>query len=118
MIDENRSTIKSDSHSILETKLTTEDGLGVRYCMLAFGQSPDGMLINCMYVLFKMDFELAKEKKTFFGNIKRKVLSTIEHLKEIFGISSPESSTDFFRIKALRGLQNEGHIEKINFVDS
>lgn len=119
MIAENRSNIKSESHSILENKFMTDDGSGVRYCILAFGKSPDGMLINCMYVLYKMDFVLgkAKEKKSMFGDLKRWITTKFELVKTS-GLERCESFRNFFRIKALRGLQKEGLIDEINFVDS
>lgn len=120
MIDRNRSNIKSDSHSILENKFMTDDGSGVRYFMLAFGKSPDGMLINCMYVLYKMDFVLgkAKEKKSNLRDLKKWITTKFEHLLETCGLERYDSYRNFFRMKALRGLQKEGLIEEINFVDS
>lgn len=118
MIAGNRSNIKSESHSILENKFMTDDGSGVRYCILAFGKSPDGMLINCMYVLYKMDFVLgkAKEKKSMFGSIKRWITFKYELVKT--GLERYESFRNFFRTKALQGLYKEGLIDEINFVDS
>lgn len=120
MIDRNRSILKSDSHSILETKFMTVDGSGVRYCMLAFGRSPDGMLINCMYVLYKMDFVSgkAKERKSILGDMKKWFTTKFEQFLETFGLERHESFRNFFRMKALRGLQKEGLIDEINFVDS
>lgn len=119
MIAGNRSNIKSESHSILENKFMTDDGSGFRYCILAFGKSPDGMLINCMYVLYKMDFVLgkAKGKKSMFGYLKRWITSKYELVKTS-GLERYESFRNFFRTKALQGLHKEGLIDEINFVDS
>lgn len=114
IIDENRGKITSNSHSILENKFKTDDELGFRYCVLAFGQSPDGKLINCMYLLYKMDFVLAraKEQQSMLGYLRRWFSTKVDKLYEI-----NESLNNFLRIKALRGLQKEGLIEEINFVD-
>lgn len=96
MIVGNRSNIKFESYLILENKFMIDDGLGVRYCILVFGKFLDGMLINCMYVLYKMDFVLGKvkEKKLMYGYLKRWIIFKYELVK--IRLERYESFRNFF----------------------
>lgn len=117
MIDKSWNEIKSSDHIILENKFTTSDNSGVRYYMIAFSQSPDGMFIDCTYVSYKMDFQRAN-KLSMFEHFKEWFASNAKQLKETCEFEIKKGFTSFLRMKALQRLMSDGHIKKIKFIDS
>lgn len=92
--------------------------------MIAFGRSPDQKFVDCMYVLYKMDFKVAKQRivtekehSWFWGLIKYKT-DDVEIRDRALGSKSIQTMQNFFRIKALEGFYKEGLIESINYVNS
>ncbi|XP_052691806.1 uncharacterized protein LOC128169766 [Crassostrea angulata] len=96
---------------------------GARYGMMAFGKSADGKEIDCMYILYKMDFKVAP-----------KVTVTTKHTSILFSLfewSIPEEKTEprflghqsrkrfqnYFRLKALEGFCSEGVIDRVSYVN-
>lgn len=91
--------------------------------MIAFGKSKDGKEIDCMYILYKMDFRLApkeivttKKHSLLFGLINWNTISK-ETEESCLDFKMVEDLQNFFRLKALKGFYNEGLIDKINYDD-
>lgn len=111
-------------YKIVEWKFTQSADSGARYGMMAFGKSPDGQYVDCMYVLYKMDFKVSP--KVIVTKKKHSVLwglfswTDIEVHKEErnLGTKSIKAMQNFFRMKALEGFYKEGLIEAISYVDS
>ena len=108
----------------MEFKYNKKDNSGARYGMVAFGKSEDKKSIDCMYVLYKMDFKIApqeivtiKDHSILWGLIKWQTTETklVEHT---LGVKSIKLLQNFFRLKALQGFYKEGLIETINYVPS
>ncbi|CAG2189708.1 unnamed protein product [Mytilus edulis] len=59
-------------YKILEYKFNTGKDSGAKYGLIAFGKSPDQKYYDCMYVLYNMDFRVAK--KTEFVEKKHRFL--------------------------------------------
>lgn len=108
------------SDKLVEFKYNTHDLSEFRYGMIAFGHSPDGLEVDCMYIIYKMNFKIAPKREetpeSLFWGLYR-WMSTKEtpryldaHLLKDF--------QNYFRLKALQGFCNEGYIEKVNYVRS
>lgn len=50
---------RSWENKIIEWTFNKGDNSGARYCMIALGQSQDQKSVDCMYVMYKMDFKFA-----------------------------------------------------------
>lgn len=109
---------------ILEYKLNTGEDSGAKYGLIAFGKSPDKQFYDCMYVLYNMDFKIAKkteiiqkDHKALFG-----LFAWTTTDKEVsdtkIGSKNTKAFQNFFRLKALQGFYKEGVIESINYVES
>lgn len=92
--------------------------------MIAFGKSKDGHEIDCMYILYKMDFNLAprqiatkKEHSLLFGLINWNTIGKGTEEESCLDLKMVEDLQNFFRLKALKGFYNEGLIDRINYVD-
>ena len=112
------------SYKILEFKYNKSDTSGARYGMLAFGKSPDKKSIDCMYVLYKMNFKIApqvivttKEHSVLWGLIKWQTTES-KTVERTLGTKSLKHIQNFFRVKALQRFYSEGLIDKINYVPS
>lgn len=112
------------SYKVVEFKYNSASDSGARYGMIAFGKSPDGKFVDCMYCLYKLDFKVAPERivttkqhSALFGLFKWE--TTEEKVQErVLGVKSLKSIKNFFRYKALEGFYNEGLIDQINVVQS
>ncbi|XP_013383745.1 uncharacterized protein LOC106154061 [Lingula anatina] len=111
-------------YKIMEFKFNKKDQSGARYGMVAFGKSADGLSVDCMYVLYKMDFKIApqrivteKNHSAVFG-----LFQWTTHEEKIverdLGLKSVQLLQNFFRMKALQGFYKEGVIDSINYVPS
>ena len=112
------------SHKIYEFKYNKGDTSGARYGMVAFGKSADRKFIDCMYVLYKMDFKIApqeivkkKNHSVLFGLVKWQTTER-EYVERTLGVKSIKQLQNFFRVKALQRFYNEGLIDSINYVPS
>ena len=92
--------------------------------MVAFGKSADRKFIDCMYVLYKMDFKIApqeivtkKNHSVLFGLVKWQTTER-EYVERTLGVKSIKQLQNFFRVKALQRFYNEGLIDSINYVPS
>lgn len=110
-------------NKIIEWKFNAKKTSNARYGMIAFGKSKDGQEIDCMYILYKMDFKLAprkittkKEHSLLFGLINWNTISK-ETEESCLDFKMVEDLQNFFRLKALKGFYNEGLIDKINYDD-
>lgn len=111
-------------YRLIEWKFNKGDESGARYGMIAFGRSRDQKYVDCMYVLYKMDFKVAptrivtqKTHKWLFGLFQYTTEKV--HLEErTLGATTIQSMQNFFRFKALQGFYNEGLIDSINYVQS
>ena len=112
------------SYKIYEFKYNKADTSGARYGMVAFGKSPDKKSIDCMYVLYKMDFKIApqviitkKKHSAVWGLVKWQTTET-QVVERTLGVKSIKNLQNFFRVKALQRFYNEGLIDRINYVAS
>lgn len=109
---------------MVDWNFKTPDDSGIRYGMVAFGRSKDQQFVDCMYVLYKMDFKIApheiitEKKHSWLGGLRKYTTKEIEHVERTLGASSVKAMQNFFRSKALEGVSKEGLIESINYVDS
>lgn len=110
---------------MVEWNYKQPDDSGIRYGLIAFGRSKDQQYVDCMYVLYKMDFaltphEIVTEKKScwLFGLIKTDTSLKVEFIDQHLDAKSIQDIQNFFRVKALEKIYKEGYIESINFVDS
>ncbi|KAH3789864.1 uncharacterized protein LOC127841507 [Dreissena polymorpha] len=111
-------------YRLMEWKFNKGDNSEARYGMIAFGRSPDKQFVDCMYVMYKMDFKVApqviverKDHSMLWGLITWQTLS--QHTVErSLGTKDIERLKNFFRSKAMEGFYKEGVIEKINYVTS
>lgn len=112
-------------HRLIEWKINSGTAnSGARYGMIAFGRSADGKEVDCMYILYKMDFKIKprkivnqKEHALLFGLINW-TTDCKEDEEDAFRFNSVKMIQNFFRLKALQGFYKEGMIDKINYVKS
>lgn len=109
-------TEKSWYDKLIEWKFNNADESGARYGMIALGKSQDQKYIDCMYVLYKMDFKI---KRSIMSSFLRALLSWFGN-KQSRGLTEQEIKKfrNFFRLKALEEFYKEGLINSISFVDS
>ena len=112
------------SYKIVEFKYNAANDSGARYGMIAFGKSKDGKFVDCMYCVYKLDFNVAPEKiitkkehSALWDLFKWEALE--EKVQErMLGVKSLKRIKNFFRFKALEGFYQEGLIDQINVVPS
>ena len=109
-------------YKIWEFKYNNKADSGARYGMIAFGKSPDGKLVDCMYAMHKLDFKIApdiivhRESHSSFWGFKKWETKHIEVRERSLGIKSIKVIKNYFRQKALEAFSNEGLIDRINYV--
>ncbi|XP_052762387.1 uncharacterized protein LOC128205033 [Mya arenaria] len=111
-------------HELIEWKINTGNESGSRYGMIAFCKSPDCLFLDCMCVLYKMNFKVSpqrliktRDKSALFGLITW--TTTEEQVQErTLGAYSIKRLKNFFRLKALKGFYHEGIIDSIDYVRS
>lgn len=108
---------------MVEWNFKKSDDSGIRYGLVAFGRSEDQQYVDCMYVLYKMDFvltphEIVTEKFSWFLGIKSLISLKVEFIEKHLDAKLIQDIQNFFRVKALEKMYKEGYIESINFVDS
>lgn len=117
-------TDKSWEYQIIEWNFKKADDSGAKYGMIAFGISKDHQHVDCMYVLYKMDFKIAPQKivtKTrdvFLYGLFSTSKEEVEYKERTLGLKSIQAMQNFFRAKALQGFYEQGLIESINYVSS
>lgn len=108
------------SDKLVEFKYNTGALSEFRYGMIAFGHSPDGSEVDCMYIIYRMNFKIApkeeqRPRSLLWGLISwTSTTKTPRHLEACF----LKEFKNYFRLKALQGFCNEGYIERINYVKS
>lgn len=110
---------------IIEWKFNTDDGMGARYGMIALGQSSDQKYYDFMYALFKMDFEVAPRQvvaihlrpTSYFWGLYAWTASVKEE-KRTFTGGEIKTFKNFFRLKAMEALCEEGVCDKVNYAIS
>ncbi|XP_061197040.1 uncharacterized protein LOC133205282 [Saccostrea echinata] len=111
-------------YKLIEWKFNQGADSSARYGMMAFGRSPDLKYIDCMYVLYKMDFKIAPEvivtekKHSVLWGLFSWTTEKRESKERSLGSKSVKALQNFFRLKALEGFYKEGLIESINYVPS
>lgn len=112
------------SFKVMEFKYNKNDDSGARYGMVAFGKSADKKSVDCMYVLYKMNFKVApqeivtvKDHSLLWGLVKWQTSET-KLVERTLGVKSIKLLQNFFRVKALQGFYQEGLIDTINYVPS
>lgn len=117
-------TEKSWEYKMVEWKFKKADESGARYGMIAFGRSKDQQYVDCMYVLYKMDFKVApqqivtKKEHSWLWGLLNYSTEKIEYVERTLGSKSIQAMQNFFRVKALEGFYKEGLIESVNYVNS
>ncbi len=119
------------SYKIMEFKYNqkdesgaNKDGSGARYGMVAFGKDNSGKFVDCMYVLYKMDFTIAPEviitekKKSYIFGLFTSTSQECETKERTLGVNSIKVLQNFFRAKALQGFHKEGLVNEINWVQT
>ena len=112
------------AHKIYEFKYNKGATSGARYGMVAFGKSADRRFIDCMYVLYKIDFKIApqiivtKKKHSKWWGLRKWTTKSTEVVERTLGMKSIKQIQNFFRVKALQRFYNEGLIDSINYVTS
>lgn len=115
---------KEWAHKIFEFKIKQKENSGAHYGMLAFGKSDDEEMVDCMYVLYKMDFEVAPEEQ--FVTKDHSVLWGLIHwqttdfktVERRIGLKTLNKLRNFLHYKALNAFYKEGYIDSINYVNS
>lgn len=101
-----------------------EDNSGARYGMMALCRSADQKAVDCMYVIYSMDFKIAPEeivtekKHSWLWGLFSYTTEDIKKVERSLGVKSIKSLQNFFRMKALQGFYSEGLIDSINYVPS
>lgn len=105
--------------SIVDWTFKKPDNSGARYGIVGFGKYPDEKQVDCLQVLFKMDFTIVpKEKstnKSWYSMGPKFCTKKVEDdpLTEING----KDFQNYFRLKVLEECYREGYIENINHVN-
>lgn len=100
------------------------DKSGARYGMMALCRSADQKAVDCMYVIYSMDFKIAPKEivteKThkYFWGLFSYTTQDVKKVERSLGVKSIKSLQNFFRMKALQGFYSEGLIDSINYVPS
>ena len=112
------------AYKVVEFKNNKSSGSAARYGMIAFGKSKDGKFVDCMYCLYKLDFEVTpsriittKQHSSLWGLFTWQTVEEQEKKREL-GVKSLKRIQNFFRYKALEGFYKEGLIDRINLVPS
>ncbi|KAH3707717.1 uncharacterized protein LOC127858444 [Dreissena polymorpha] len=111
-------------YKMMEWKFNKGETSNARYGMIAFGRSPDGQFVDCMYVMYRMDFKIAPKK--IVNNEEHSLLwglitwttSSEKNEERSLGLRTIEQLKNFFRCKAMEGFRDNGVIETINYVKS
>ncbi|KAH3795179.1 hypothetical protein DPMN_148727 [Dreissena polymorpha] len=111
-------------HKLMEWKMVKGDDAVARYGMIAFGRSPDKEFVDCMFVIYKLDFKIApkvivtENKHSMFFDFIKWTIHTQETEEQTLGVRTIKAFQNFVRSKALKGFVEEGLIEQINYVGS
>lgn len=115
---------KTGQEKIIEFKFNKDDNSGARYGMIALGRSEDNKLVDCKYVMFKIDFKLApkewvikNKRSALFGLCSWTTRKVVKEESSI-GTETIKNLQNFFRLKALEEFQREGLINSINYFQS
>lgn len=115
---------KTGQDKIIEFKFNKDDNSAARYGMIALGRSEDNKLVECMYVMFKIDFKLApkewvikNKRSALFGSCSWTTRKVVKEERSI-GTETIKNLQNFFRLKALEEFQRERLINSINYVQS
>lgn len=106
--------------SFVDWTFKKPDNSGARYGIVAFGKYPDEKQVDCLQVLFKMDFPIVpKEKhttKSFISTLSTKFSHPKDEASEKDDPLTEINGKDFqnlFRLKVLEECYREGYIEQI-----
>lgn len=114
---------KSSKQSIVDWTFKKPDNSGARYGIVAFGKYPHEKQVDCLHVLYKMDFMIVpKEKSTnkpWYSMGSRCSTKTVEASKKDDPLTeiNGKDFQNFFRLKVLEECYREGYIENINHVN-
>ncbi|XP_052787668.1 uncharacterized protein LOC128222614 [Mya arenaria] len=115
-------TDDSWEYQIVEWKFNKGADSGARYGMMAFGRSPDGNFVDCMYVMYMMDFKIAakrivtEEKHSALWGLLGWTTESVSYEGRNLGAVSIKNLQNFFRVKAMQGFYQNGVIDSINYV--
>lgn len=112
------------AHKIFEFKINHTEKSGAYYGMVAFGKSADGQRVDCVYVLYKMEFEIAPEEQyitedhSYFWGLMHWQTTDLKIVERRLGLKTLNKLRNFLHYKALNTFYKEGYIDSINYVDS
>lgn len=108
------------NETVIEWGFDEPDNTVVRYGILVFGRSPDKKYVDCLYVLFKMDFKLASKERLAGGKgespCSKPPSNVLSTPKKMSWSKESKEFQNFVRMKALEECCKEGLIEKIKYV--
>lgn len=105
----------------MEWRFNKPGNTNIRYGIIVFGRSPDKKYVDCIYVLFKIDFKIASKERltgakgaSLRSTTQPNIFPTLDNMS---GSNNSNEFQNFVRVKALEECCKEGLIEKINYVD-
>lgn len=110
------------NETVVEWAIEQPDNRDFRYGILFFGRSPDKKYVDCIYVLFKMDFQIASKERlneTRGGRFCSKPQSSnFTSPGKMSWSNKSKDVQNYVRMKALEECRKEGFIENIKYVDT
>lgn len=108
-----------NEYKLVEWKFNARGSSGARYGMMAFGKSPDGQEVDCMYVLYKMDFEIAQYiRHPYMDSLLMLDFANPWTVNRHLSNTERKQFKNFFRLKALECFCTEGLLDHITYVNS
>lgn len=108
---------KLQTHHFLDfnyVKSNDDDMNRLRYGMVVLAKSGDQL--GCMYVLYKMDFKIAKPPTNMLSILWGFFRWEVSNPSKIAGVVQSPLFQNFFRKKAIEEFHKEGIIDSINYV--
>lgn len=92
-----------------------------QYSLAAFGRSSDGMFLDCIYIVYEAEFELAPEEietlkeHSMLCGLFNWVKYSTEEKKRNFGIETNKRFENYFRLKVLEELKHRNEIDSVTY---
>lgn len=126
------STFSDDTmlYNLIEWKFNSADGTGARYAIVAIGKSADQEYYDFAYALYKLDFEVAPKQvvsvhlrsSSYLWGLYSWTTATVstssEEERRTYNTEEIKSFKNYFRLKAMEALCEEGLCDRINYARS
>lgn len=112
------------SHKLFEFNIKDTETSGAHYGIVAFGKSADGQKVDCIYTLYKMEFEIAPEEQyitqdhSYLWGLINWQTTDLKIVERRLGMKTLNKLRNFLHYKAMNAFYKEGYIDSINYVDS